>query len=164
MVMATKMWRWPRFFGVSWFEIAKFGVLGLEILIWFAPTYHEMKSPTPTEKHRIQYERRLYRDLRVPVSVESVAYINGDRPGIVAILRDREVEPLMARVVKMNRREGRITVLRSNLIQVDDKFYKFFRYRQRVVLVASPYEAMLSEVLDIAVTEDKLVKAYQQLN
>jgi len=164
MVKATKMWRWPRFFGVSWFEIAKFGVLGLEIMIWFAPTYQEMKSPTPTEKHRSQYQWQLYRDLRVPISVGSVAYIDGDRPGIVAILRDREVEPLMARVVKMNRREGRITVLRSNLIQVDGRFYQFFRYRQRVVLVASPYEAMLGELLDIAVTRDKLVKAHRQLH
>ena len=164
MVKATKIRRWPRFFGVSWFEITKFGVLGLEIMIWFAPTYHEMKSPTPTEKHRSQYQWQLYRDLRVPISVEAVAYIDGDRPGSVAILREEEVKPLMARVVKMNRRERRITVLRSNVIQVDGQFYQFIRYRQRVVLVASPYEAMLSEVLDIAVTEDKLVKAYRQLH
>jgi hypothetical protein len=163
MVKATKMWRWPRFFGVSWFEIAKFGVLGLEIMIWFAPTYHEMKSRTPTEKYRRQYEKQLTQELRLPVSVKSVVDIDGDRPGIVAFLDEEEVQPLLERIVRANRDNGRISTLSSNLIEVDGRFFQFFRYRGRVLVVSSDYKEMLGELLENAVNDDSVVKAYRKL-
>jgi len=163
MVKAIKIRRWPRFFGVSWFEIAKFGVLGLEIMIWFAPTYHEMKSPTPTEKHRLQYEKQLTQELRLRLSVKSVVDIDGDRPGIVAFLDEEEVQPLLARIFRANRYDGRIDTLSSNLIEVDGRFFQFFRYRGRVLVVSSDYKEMLGELLENAVKDDSVLKAYRKV-
>jgi len=137
--------------------------IGVGMLIWAVPIAHEAKFPNPTEKHRLRFEKQLTEELRLPVSVTSVVDIDGDRPGIVAFLGEDDVQPLLERIVRANRDNGRITTLSSNLIEVDGRFYEFFRYRDRVLVVSSDYKAMLGELLENAVDDDSVVKAYRKL-
>ncbi len=151
------------FFGLPWTDFGVMIAIGLGMLIWAVPIAREAKFPNPTEKHRLQCEKRLAQQLRTTISVKSVVDIDGDRPGIVAFLDEEEVQPLLARIVRANRYDGRIDTLSSNLIEVEGRFFQFFRYRGRVLVVSSDYKEMLGELLENAVNDDSVVKAYRKL-
>jgi hypothetical protein len=150
------------FFGLPWTDFAVMIAIGVGMLIWAVPIAHEAKFPNPTEKHRLRFEKQLTEELRLPVSVTAVVDIDGDRPGIVAFLDEEEVPPLLERIVRANRYNGRISTLNSNLIEVDGRFFQFFRYRGRVLVVSSDYKEMLGELLENAVDDDSVVKAYRK--
>ncbi len=161
---STNTLKWKSsFFGLPWTDFAVMIAIGVGLLVWAVPIADEAKIPNPTEKHRLQFEKQLAQELRLPVSVSSVVDIDGDRPGIVAFLGEDDVQPLLERIVRANRYNGRITTLSSNLIEVDGRYYQFFRYRGRVLVVSSDYKEMLGELLENAVDDDSVVKAYRKL-
>ncbi len=151
------------FFGLPWIDFAVMLAIGVGLLVWAVPIAHEAKFPNPTEKHLLRFEKQLTEELRLPVSVTSVVDIDGDRPGIVAFLGEEDVQPLLERIVRANRYNGRISTLNSNLIEVDGRFFQFFRHRGRVLVVSSDYKEMLGELLENAVDDDSVVKAYRKL-
>lgn len=146
----------------GWMALIAMSIIGVASIVWITRWMAGINFPVPTESHRVRLNQELHQDFGVPISVRSVVHIDLDRSGMVALLEEDNVETVFSLINRANLSLVRVERLDKNLFLAGEQFYRFEKYKAKVLLVTCSYREKLDDLLDYAQSRGLLDEAYRK--